>query len=310
MDIGKITNNFTVVQIQSLLNDIDLFSSPGHFSLNKAQGEYQKLAAMPADQVDQSLKDALLNITINGNYAAFAGATNQDITDDELNQALTALNSGNTSVSYDVVTPPSGPSPTPGPGPNSNKNSSSNTVTVDEAPKVKIDTTGMTDQEIQNVKDYVKFLASDADGKKLLDAATKDGDYTISYDPSFKDGMGGETDVGNRTIKLSKKVIDNEAASKDANDIMGLSALGHEFVHAATGGDDSKQEESLASTIGARLAGRYYKQTIDENKTYDDWINGQTKSDAYKDLKDDNGVFKILSDMGIDVSGIKQHAPT
>jgi len=183
------------------------------------------------------------------------------------------------------------------------------TVTVDGANGVKIATADMSDDEINTVKDYVKFMSQDADGAKLLQAASQDGDVTISYEPSFKDGMGGDT--AGHHIRLSKKVIDNEAKAKnDPTDIMGLGAMAHEFVHAATESDgDSKQEESLATTIGTRIAGRYYNQPVDEQKIYDDWINGQTNNDAYKDMQVDNGIFTDVSNLGVDVSNIHEHDP-
>jgi len=183
------------------------------------------------------------------------------------------------------------------------------TVTVDGVTGVKIATADMSEDEINTVKDYVKFMSQDADGTKLLHAASQDGDVTISYEASFKDGMGGDT--ANHHIRLSKKVIDNEAKEKgDPTDIMGLGAMAHEFVHAATeGDDDSKQEESLATTIGTRIAGRYYNKPVDEQKIYDDWINGQTNNDAYKDMKVDNNIFSDVSNLGIDVSNIHEHDP-
>jgi hypothetical protein len=182
-------------------------------------------------------------------------------------------------------------------------------VTVDGVEGVKIAAADMTADELNTVKGYVKFLGQDPDGSKLLQAASHDKALTISYEPSFKDGMGGDT--ANHHIRLSKKVVDNEAKAKgDPTDIMGIEALGHELVHAATeGDDDSKQEESLATVVGTRIAGRYFHQPVDEQKVYEDWINGQTNNDAYKNMKVDNNIFADVSHLGINVSNIRKHAP-
>jgi hypothetical protein len=91
MDITKISNDFTIGQIRTILNDKTLFNSKNEFSLKDAQCEYNKLTQMPADTVDSKLKEALLKLTTCGNYEAFSGGTDKNISKHELGHAIRTL---------------------------------------------------------------------------------------------------------------------------------------------------------------------------------------------------------------------------
>ena len=62
-------------------------------------------------------------------------------------------------------------------------------------------------------------------------------------------------------------------------------------------------EESIATALGSKIAGRYYNKKVDSQKIFYDWIGpkGQTSSDAYKNLNHDNNIFEDLTNMGIDL---------
>lgn len=91
MDFTQIENNFTTCQIRAILNDKTLFNSKNEFSLKDAQKEYCYLTHMPTDTVDSKLKEALLKLTTCGNYEAFSGGTDKNITKHELGHAIRTL---------------------------------------------------------------------------------------------------------------------------------------------------------------------------------------------------------------------------
>jgi hypothetical protein len=175
---------------------------------------------------------------------------------------------------------------------------------------VKLDTKGMNDKQIKNARNYIEGLAEDEDGKKLIKGATEKEQITVTYDPSYKDGMGAAFVPSEHSIHMSKKMLDQEGGH-DPTDIMGMTGFAHEFVHAATDkdvNDDSKMEESIATALGSRIAGRYYGKKVDTQKVFQDWIgpDGWTSSNAYKDLCFDNGISEDLKKLGIDVSEFKK----
>jgi len=91
MDFTKISKDFTTGQIRTILNDKTLFNSKNEFSLKDAQTEYNNLTKAPADTVDTKLKEALLKLTTDGNYEAFSGGTDKNISKHELGHALHTL---------------------------------------------------------------------------------------------------------------------------------------------------------------------------------------------------------------------------
>jgi hypothetical protein len=174
---------------------------------------------------------------------------------------------------------------------------------------IQVDTKGMDDKQIANAIQYINGLAADEDGKKLIKSAVANGPLTVRYETSFKDYMGATYSSKNRTFNMSKKMLDQEGG-KDPTNIMGMTGFAHEFVHAATDNEnhDSKMEESIATALGSRIAGRFYGKKVDSQQVFLDWIKptGQTSSDAYKNLSYDNHIFEDLTSLGIDLSDFKK----
>jgi hypothetical protein len=182
---------------------------------------------------------------------------------------------------------------------------------------VKLDTGGMTAAEIQTAKDYIIGLSKDEDGAKLIKNATKDAPITVVFDPSYGDGVGAAYIPGGANqIRLSKRTLQNEQKNGDPNDpmnIMGMGALAHEFVHAALDGSgNSQQEEAIGSTLGARIAGRYYGKPLDQSEeqhVYNEWMKMISQSPTYARLQFDNSVVDRLNEIGITFNDLKLAQP-
>lgn len=174
---------------------------------------------------------------------------------------------------------------------------------------VTIDTTGLTNGQVQNIQKSLQFLAADVDGAKLLKELQGDG-YTIKFDPDYNRLNNKNSNAyfngPTKVIGVTEKFWD-----KSFSEQTGI--LGHEMLHAATPGSNSKTEEGLAEVVEGRIAARASGRQLSESEEQMLFAKKYT-ADAYEDLPADNRIVSSLENLGIqfrwDVAGRAQFLST
>ncbi len=168
-----------------------------------------------------------------------------------------------------------------------------------------IDTNSFDSGEVDDLKEMLDAMADDPDGAKLMKSLVAKG-YTIEKDSSLK----AIAQAGNGVITIGPGALTGDKGYL-------LEVLGHEMTHAAVDDPDTKNQESIASTLGRRIRYRYegkssvYQDedgmdvTFDgssdaEEISYRTGIRSARKNDAYRDLPENSRILDQLSQLGID----------
>jgi len=156
---------------------------------------------------------------------------------------------------------------------------------------VKINKSGFTDVQLKQVEKTVDLMAADPDGQKLLNKFKEDGGE-IKFDAS----------TGNIAYSSGNDITFGTGSFSDTG--YTLEVFGHELTHSVTQGDgDSKNEESLGSTLGRTIRNRYENQPYtpqDQKESYNGGFeSAKNNNPTYKDLPENTQVFDSLGQLGV-----------
>jgi|GEM_PF-4621336 len=156
---------------------------------------------------------------------------------------------------------------------------------------VKINKSGFTDDQLKQVEKTVDLMAADPDGQKLLNKF-KEGGGEIKFDSS----------TGNIAYSSGNDIAFGTGSFSDTG--YTLEVFGHELTHSVTQGDgNSKNEESLGSTLGRTIRNRYENQPYtpqDQKESYNGGFeSAKNNNPAYKDLPENTHVFNSLGQLGV-----------
>ncbi|MCE3236084.1 MAG: hypothetical protein K0Q50_2264 [Vampirovibrio sp.] len=159
---------------------------------------------------------------------------------------------------------------------------------------VNIDTTGLSTEQVDSLQKSIKQLAKDEDGSKLLKQLQGDR-YTIRFDPDYNDrekkNSNAYTDEDTKTIGITELFFEHSYAEQTG-------ILGHETLHAATPGSNSKTEEGLAEVVERRITARANGDTLSTSEEQE-FFDRKFKADAYKNLPVNNGIVDSLKSLDI-----------
>jgi hypothetical protein len=167
-----------------------------------------------------------------------------------------------------------------------------------------INTDSFEPGEVDDLKETLDAMADDPDGAKLMKSLVAQG-YRIEKDRN----LDAIATAGGGVITIGPDALGDKGYL--------LEVLGHEMVHAAVNDPDTKNQESIGSTLGRRIRYRYEgKSSVyqDENgmdvrfdgspeaeeTSYRTGIRSARVNDAYRDLPENSDALEILREMGIE----------